>query len=79
MKGSRTLDHEGALEGAQISLEQVAGEKSRDIFFFYLLQDFGAPKISDPVPGPRWPVREFGPDGPIKRKDIHLSSPACFW
>ena len=33
----RTLYHEGALDinGAQISLEHVAGEKSRDLFSFF--------------------------------------------
>ena len=27
-----------------------------------LFQDFGHSKISGPGPGPRWPVRESGPD-----------------
>ena len=49
-----TLDPEGALfiNWAQISLEQVSGEKSRDFLFIdFCLQDFGPPKKTCGNPG----------------------------
>ena len=49
-----TLDPEGALfiNWAQISLEQVSGEKSRDFLFIdFFLQDFGPLKKTCGNPG----------------------------
>ena len=43
------------INGAQFSLEQVAGEKSRVLVFF-------TPRFRAPLNlGPKWPVRESGP------------------